>query len=168
MRAPTRGMCLLLGAVILCAAGCAREESTATATFNQSATLAGELPTNPLAWRVISSVTDPGHGTMSTLYGNDLAVDYARTHSQHDYPAGSVLSLVTWTQREDPRWFGAEIPGEVKSVEFVTVGTEGKEADRYSYEAYAGNPLKKAPAEESGVLQERIAYFVSTRAAVMP
>jgi len=25
---------------------------------------------------------------MSTLYGNDLAVAYARAHSQHYYPAG--------------------------------------------------------------------------------
>ena len=58
---------------------------------------------------------------MSTLYGNDVAVRYARMNPQQDYPAGSVLSLVTWVQREDGHWFGAKIPGPVKSVEFVTV-----------------------------------------------
>jgi len=57
---------------------------------------------------------------MSTLYGDDVVVGYAKTHSQ--YPAGSVLSLVTWTLREDSRRFRAKIPSEVKSVEFVTVG----------------------------------------------
>ena len=40
---------------------------------------------------------------MYTLFGNDLAVQYAHTNPQHDYPAGSVLSLVTWSQQEDPR-----------------------------------------------------------------
>jgi hypothetical protein len=111
---------------------------------------------------------DPGNTTMSTLYGNDVAVGYARTHSQHDYPPGAVLSLVTWMQTEDSRWFGAKIPGQVKSVEFVTVGAAENGAPQYSYAAYAGNPLKKASTQESGVPPERAAYFISSRAAVMP
>ena len=87
-----------------------------TGTFNQSAGLVGDLPANPLGWRVIS-VIDPATGTMSTLYGNDLAVEYARTHSQHDFPAGAVLSLVTWTQAEDSRWFGEDSePGEIRGI----------------------------------------------------
>jgi hypothetical protein len=31
--------------------------------------------------------------------------------------------LVTWQQREDPHWFGARIPGQPLSAEFVEVGT---------------------------------------------
>jgi hypothetical protein len=123
---------------------------------------------NPLAWRVITSAIDPGDGTMSTLYGNDVAVGYARTHSRHDYPAGSVLSLVTWMQIEDPRWFGAKIPAQVKSVEFVTVGAAENGAPQYSYEAYTGDPLKKAADRPYGAPPERIAYLLSSRAAVMP
>jgi|SRR5271167_1418535 len=33
------------------------------------------------------------------------------------------LSLVTWKQQEDRRWFGAKIPAASKSVELVAVGT---------------------------------------------
>ena len=40
------------------------------------------------------------------------------------YPAGSVLALVTWGQREDPHWFGARIPDRPLSVEFVLAGSE--------------------------------------------
>jgi hypothetical protein len=123
---------------------------------------------NPLTWRVITSVIGTGDGTMSTLYGNDVAVGYARTHSQRDYPTGSVLSLVTWTQIEDPRWYGAKIPGQVKSVEFLTVGAADSGAPRYSYESFTGNPLKKAPAQQTDAPPERIACFLSSRAAVMP
>ena len=123
---------------------------------------------NPLAWRVISSAVDAGSGTMSTLYGNDIALAYARTHATHDYPPGSVISFVTWTQAEDPRWFGAKIPSQVKSVEFVTVGAGGNGQDQYSYEAYTGNPLKKTTDRPFGAPPERIAYFLASRAAVMP
>jgi hypothetical protein len=105
---------------------------------------------------------------MHTLYGNDVAVSYARTHSQHDFPAGSILSFVTWTQMEDPRWFGAKIPSQVKSVEFVTVTAAGNGAPQYSYEAYTGNPLKKADSNSYGAPPDRIAYLLSIRAAVMP
>jgi hypothetical protein len=168
MRASTTGICLLSGALVVCSAGCARQGARTTATLNQGAALVGELPINPLGWRVISSVVDPGNGTMSTLYGNDVSVGYARTHSQHDYPAGSVLALVTWTQMEDSRWFGAKIPGHVVSVEFVTVGAAENGGSRYTYEAYAGNPLKQAPNQQFGAPPERIAYLLSSRAAVMP
>lgn len=168
MRASKEGIWILCAALALCAAGCASDAPRATATFNQSAALAGELPTNPLAWRMIASIIDPKARTMSTLYGNDVAVAYARTHSQQDYPAGSILSLVTWTKAEDPRWFGANIPAQVKSVEFVTVGAPENAGSRYSYEEYTGNPLKKEPSQQSGVAQERVSYLLSSRAAVMP
>lgn len=168
MRAPARAMCLLCGAFVLYAAGCAGDAPRTTATFNQGGALAGELPMNPLAWRVISSAVDPRNATMSTLYGNDVAVAYARTHTQRDYPSGSVLSFVTWTQAEDPRWFGAKIPTQVKSVEFVTVGAGGNGQDQYSYEAYTGSPLRKTADQPFGAPPERIAYFLASRAAVMP
>jgi hypothetical protein len=69
---------------------------------------------------VITQFIDRRASTMSTLYGNDAARRYARTNSQQNYPSGSVLCLVTWEQRDDPHWFGAKIPGGVKSVEFVS------------------------------------------------
>jgi hypothetical protein len=105
---------------------------------------------------------------MSTLYGNDVAVGYARTNSQHSYPNGSMLSLVTWTQRDDDRWFGAAIPDQVKSVEFVSVGVAPDGRPLYSYQEYEGNPLKRVTSREGGTLADRTAYLLSQRAAVMP
>jgi hypothetical protein len=84
------------------------------------------------------------------------------------YPAGSVLSLVTWTQTEDTRWFGARIPSQVKSAEFVIVtgATEGQRS--YSYEEYEGTPLKKSSSQDGATPTQRAAYLLSQRAAVMP
>jgi hypothetical protein len=59
---------------------------------------------------VITSAINKRDSTLWTPCGNDPAVEYARTHSQHHYRAGSQISLVTWAQREDPRYFGARIP----------------------------------------------------------
>jgi hypothetical protein len=168
MRGPAKILCFLSAAVAACACGCASDAPRTTATLNQGAALVGELPMNPLAWSVITSSVDPGDGTMGTLYGNDVAVAYARTHSQQDYPAGSVVSFVRWTPMEDPRWFGAKIPGQVKSVEFVIAGAAATGAPQYTYEAYTGDPLKKAPAQQFGTPPERIAYLLSSRAAVLP
>lgn len=93
------------------------------------AALAGDLPFNPLHWNVITTFVNRTDSTMSTLFGNDAAVHYARTHSQHEYPAGSALALVTWAQREDPRWFGGNIPATVKSVEFAKPGPAPSERE---------------------------------------
>ncbi len=59
--------------------------------FNAGAALPDGLPYPVLQWRVITSSVDHAHGTMSTLYGNDAAIQYARTSSQKPYPAGAVL-----------------------------------------------------------------------------
>ncbi len=157
------GMGILLGVM-----GCSEQNPRVATRLNQDAALAGDLPSNPLQWRVITSAVNEQDSTMYTLFGNDLAVQYARTNSQHDYPAGSVLSLVTWKQQEDPRWFGGKIPAAPKSVEFVTVGATADHRPSYSYQEYEGAPLKKISAQEGLAPDGRAAYLLSQRAAVMP
>lgn len=148
--------------------GCAGEKPKVSASLNQTASLMGELPANPLAWRVITSSASRNDSTMSTLYGNDVAIQYARANSDHKYPNGSALSLVTWTQQEDSRWFGAKIPAPVKSVEFVFVSTAADGRPSYSYRKFEGTPLKNSSAQEYRVPAERAAELLSQRAAVMP
>ena len=113
-------------------------------------------------------MADRTSSTMSTLYGNDLAVDYARAHSDHNYPDGSVLALVTWTQQNDPRWYGAKIPARVSSVELLTVGTLPDGHATYSYQEYAGAPLKQASAEQTATPSGRAQFLLAQRAAVLP
>jgi hypothetical protein len=130
--------------------------------LNDEAALVGELPSNPLKGKVITSWVNKHDATMSTMFGNDVAVQYARTNAEKQYPAGAVLSVVTWSQQEDPRWFGGSIPQKTTAVEFVTV--TGPEA--YSYQRYEGSPLKKV--EDGAAPNDRAAYVLSQRAAVMP
>jgi hypothetical protein len=114
---------------------------------------------------VITSLIDQQNVTMSTLLGNDVAAQYARTNAEQKYPAGSVLSLVTWKQQEDGRWFGGKIPSTPKSVEIVTVAASPA---GYTYQRYEGSPLKKVASVEGAAPNDRAAYLLSQRAAVMP
>jgi hypothetical protein len=154
----------LLGAVL--AAGlvaCSDKTNSRVVTrLNDEAALVGELPSNPLRGKVITSWVNKKDATMSTMFGNDVAVQYARTNAEKMYPAGSALSVVTWSQQEDPRWFGGSIPRKTTAVEFVSVTGPGA----YSYERYEGSPLKKVA---DGVApNDRAVYVLSQRAAVLP
>jgi hypothetical protein len=141
------------------------------ATVNESASLSATessaLPANPLKWRVITASIDPQTSTMSTLYGNDTAIQYARTNSKHDYPPGSRIALVTWTRRDDPRYFGARIPDHLKSIEFVLV-TELPGETNVRYEKFEGSPLKQTATNESPNPTPAAQALLNQRAAVLP
>lgn len=148
--------------------GCSSENPRVVTRLNDGASLSGDLPFNPLHDQVITSWIDKTGSSMSTLYGNDVAIGSARANSGHDYPAGSVVSAITWSEQEDPRWFGGNIPQKVESVEFVTVGIGADHRPTYSYQKYEGAPLKKTSAQNDPVPTERTAFLLGQRAAVMP
>ena len=154
--------------------GCSNNSSRVAplvATVNENASLSAAavstLPSNPLKWRIITSSIDPQKSTMSTLYGNDTAVRYARSNAKHDYPPGSQIALVTWTRRDDPRYFGAKIPDRIQSIEFVSV-TELPGETNFAYSKFEGSPLAKTQSEESAKPSPAAAALLDQRAAVLP
>jgi hypothetical protein len=163
-----RTTCLLVAILSLSSHGCTSRRTAASELVNHKASLHGGLPFNPLQWRVISSSVNTRDETVSVLYGNDIAVRHARTDPRRPYPAGSVLSLVTWAQEEDPHWFGAKTPGVVRSVEFVTAEESPGLAPAYSYEIYEGEALLKTAAKDVSNPDSRINALLGRRALVMP
>ena len=99
---------------------------------------------DPLEWKVITSMVDKSNRTMVTLYGNDAAVDAAR--KGQGYPAGSELALVTWVQKEDEHWYGANVPDSIVSIE----------------------RFKSGDVPGARLTQERIAYITGLKASVTP
>jgi hypothetical protein len=157
---------LLAMTTLFALVGCQSTPRAEPASTNRQAALTGTLPYNPLAWRVVTSWTNERQSTMSTLYGNDLAIEHVRSNSDLGYPAGAVLALVTWSQRDDPHWFGARIPSTPQSVEFVAMPRETGPSP--SYERYQGSPLKQVKNIDGNIAAQRVAYLLSQRAAVMP
>jgi hypothetical protein len=158
----------------LLAAGCSQQPNARVETkINQDASAVSDLSFRPLQNKVITSWIDKSgmnkqSSTMSTLFGNDIAVSYARTNTQHDYPAGAVLYLATWNQQEDPRWFGGNIPAAPKSVEVVTVSADSDHHPLYSYQQYEGSPLKQVAQQQGSTPNDRVAYLLSQRSSVFP
>lgn len=158
---------LLYVACLVGLAGCSAPNPAVETTFNQEATLPASLPANPMRGKVITSWVDRKNATMSTLYGNAVAVQYARTNSQHQYPAGSALSLVTWKQQNDPRWFGARPPAAPVSVEYVAVNANGENIT-YKYQSFTGPLWKETTTEDGPTPGDRAAFLLAQQAAVMP
>jgi hypothetical protein len=123
------------------------------------------LAASPLKGKVITSFVNKNEGTMSVLYGNDMAAQNAR--AGRNYLAGSVLSLVTWSQRDDPHWFGARIPAALRSVEQVTF-TAATGNTPPSYEKWEGMLLERSLSPDPGSIQKRTAYITGLRASVVP
>lgn len=150
--------------LLLCFAfiGCSRP----TKQYNQSASLndADSLPFNPLNDAVLSSFVNPVQHTMSTLYGNTLAIQHARTVGNVSYPAGSILALVTWKQQPDPRWFGGNIPDRILSVEVVQI--DPVKPNTPVYRLYEGNPLRLQHTTKN--TQSRIRLMMNETVSFIP
>jgi mono/diheme cytochrome c family protein len=133
------------------------------------AALPSNLPWQPLTWNAITMDVDRSHHTTSTLYGNETAMKALRARSDAParppaYPAGAVLALVTWAQRDDPHWFGARIPDTPQAVEFLQVATAGQ-ASRYR--RFDGPRLTEDPASTTDSAQ-RTTFIVGLPPASLP
>ena len=121
------------------------------------------LSENPLLMTPITSSIQPKDSTMSTLYGNQIAAKYAKNNSASQYPEGAVLYEVTWKQKPDELWYGANVPKDIFSVEKITFQNNGK----YSYEIYKGNPLQRQQTNEKNEIP-RITFITGQKMAVSP
>jgi hypothetical protein len=158
---------VLAAALLLMLIGCSEPNARVKTRLNRDAELSGKLPYNPLQWEVIASTLNRNDRTLATVLGNDRAIAYARKNATHAYPAGSVLSVITWSQEEDPRWFGGNIPGNLRSVEFLEVQSS-QDHGTYLYTLYGGSPLRKLVSSEEKSPTGRAAYILGQRAGVMP
>jgi hypothetical protein len=134
--------------------------------FNEAASIssADDLPVNPLLEKVITTTIHPADSTMSTLYANDIAWNYASSHNDFNYPEGAELYEVTWRQKPDKVWFGANIPEEIIRVECLTFS----DVELPTYTCYRGRPLKKAVSNNPSYEGRRIKEIESQRMAVAP
>jgi hypothetical protein len=112
---------------------------------------------------------DPKTRTMTTLFGNDVAMQAVRNHGgdlgkSPPYPTGSVLALVTWAQRKDPHWFGGRIPDRPESIEFAEI--DGSSSVRL-YRRYDG-PLLRERAVRSEDLATRSRFLQNFVPATLP
>jgi hypothetical protein len=130
----------------------------------RSTDLPANLPWNPLQGKVLTVMADQQKSQMSTLYGNQIAAQYARGSSSSDYPAGSAVCLVTWEEQEDAHWFGGRIPGRLQSIECSTVTSAPSAQNSIAFESYSGLPLTRTSTDDV----RRATELLSIRPSVLP
>jgi hypothetical protein len=129
---------------------------------NNAAALPANLPYQPLSWSAITMYVDPKTRTTATLYGDDAAM--RAVLARQAAPAGAVLALVTWAQRDDPHWFGARIPGVPVSVEFVSVAGARETSN---YRRFAGAGLIEE-SSAAGAAPQRTSFVLGLAPAILP
>jgi len=133
--------------------------------LNEAASLPASFNFSKLGLRVLSSSVNHRQATMATLYGNDLACQAALAGTGAAQP-GEVLALLTWRQQADPNWFGARIPGALQSLELLRTGPGSTGRPAVTYQCFMGKNL--TPQADTLHQQERIAYLLAQKPAVMP
>ncbi len=131
----TRVLACVMCGCLLSSVGCRKKQLVATDLYNDAAKVDAPLPYPVMEWQALTTSVDRGAGTTSTLFGNDSAVMASRAGQA--YPAGAVLGLVTWRQKDDPHWFGGRMPDAPLGVEFLEYGA----GQAPVYRHFAGSPL---------------------------
>jgi hypothetical protein len=135
---------------------------------NKAAALPAGLQDNPLDWHPIAVFADPKALTTSVLFANDPAFQASLAQSRTSgavvsYPTGAKIALITWTQRDDPHWFGARVADSFTSAEFVEAGAGGAAP---SYTRFDGPSGKPDP--PNGQMQARRDFLLKLRPVALP
>lgn len=131
---------------------------------NAKATIPTSFNFSKLGLKVITSSINKKQGTMSTLYGDPIALSNAEAVSKVIAP-NEVLALVTWKQQADKHWFGANIPGSLQSIEMIKTISAGTVVTVH-YQRFEGKDLN-FHADTLG-RETRIKYILGLHASIMP
>lgn len=132
--------------------------------INTRASFPDSIVCSPAGLNLITSFINRKLGTMSTLYGNPLALQKTIAFNE-DLAGGELFTLVTWKQQSDAHWFGANIPGDIQSVEVLKTNLNGDKVV-LNYQRYEGKTL--VPDSDTLNTRERIKFILDQRPSVMP
>jgi hypothetical protein len=132
--------------------------------INAKASFPDSTPYRPAGLKVITTFINRKDTTMSTLYGNPLALQKA-IGLNRDVAGGELFTLVTWKQQPDAHWFGANIPGDLQSVEVLKTNSNGDKVV-LNYQHYVGKNLVLLA--DTLYTSERIKFILNQSPSVMP
>ena len=131
---------------------------------NENASLPASFDFNAMNLKVVTSSINHKKQTMMTLYGTDLAIDDLKDNPGKVNGKERILALVTWSQKDDPYWYGAKIPNNLLSVEVIKSKLPFSENTEIVYQKYEGKELKKVNADGTN----RVSTILSMKPSIMP
>ena len=85
--------------MVLLLAACSGPKLEDAGQLNKVASLPAAFNFNTKKLHVLTTFVNRKQGTMSTLYGNDIAFAHATMLPDSSYPRGTMLTMVTWKQQ---------------------------------------------------------------------
>lgn len=138
--------------------------------INEEASLPQSFGFNKMGLSVITSFINHNNHTMATLYGNSIAVSELNNtiHSEagsqkHAENRERVLLLVTWSQKDDPYWFGAKVPDQLLSIESLKSTDVFSMRAKIRYQIYRGEGSRDRTGDKAG----RINTILAMKPAVL-
>ncbi|WP_443947076.1 hypothetical protein ACJVDH_08195 [Pedobacter sp. AW1-32] len=129
------------------------------------ATLAPEYLFDAKGQKLISSLIDSKRGTISIIYGNNIALEAAGDSLPKAMP-GAEYTLVTWKQKAMPGWYGTNMSGDLYSLETLEVLGKDQQPVQLKYLFSAGYTYSKGT--EAPERNGRISLITSQPTAVFP
>ena len=115
----------------------------AASLLNTEAAPGNDITRHPTEWKVVTVSLDERSATLSTVYGNRAAIEHVRDTGSGPlgpFAPGAMLASVTWSERDDPHWFGARIPEKMVEARVITVGAT---VDGEAVDAMLAVPLRR-------------------------
>lgn len=141
--------------------------------FNESAAISGKIgamdAATILSWHMVTLLKDTKSKEISVLYANDEAFKNVLSRGDH-YPAGAKLALVTWFEKPDIHWFGAMIPGEIATIDQITIQQANNGQLVPQYESYINSEqgLKPAVATDALLAKKNTNFILGLRRPYLP
>jgi len=146
--------------------GCTTTPNNHAGELNTKASLPASFNFKNKGLHVITSSVNKRENTTAVLYGNAAAQKFAATTAPTD-SIGVLMTLVTWNQEDDERWFGGRIPGDLLCAETVTI-TGTPAAPQIKFELFNGALLTRETNTDSVDTAQRIKYILGRKASILP
>lgn len=154
---------ILFPAIAIVVAACSNPTDPGK-LINKEASLPEAFNFNKMGLKVVNSSINQKKATMSTLYGNDHALNALKADS--GIRAEEVLAFITWKQKEDEHWFGAKIPGDLQTLELIKTSKDVNGQLKVSYRRFEGSKL--ALSNDTTGNAQSIKYIFAQKPSVMP
>jgi hypothetical protein len=161
---PMKTNIILLASLAFSLAACTDKTNTAN-LVNEKAAIPASYNFSQKGLKVVASFINKKQHTMSTLYGNELALKTEQSGSTNKV-SGEELTLITWNQQDDDHWFGAKIPSYLKSIEVVKTSGSGQNSIAITYSCYEGKALILST--DTTHNQDRIKYIFDQKPSILP
>ena len=163
---PKINIIAIMAGIAIAMTACTNAPDNHAGEINAKASLPASFNFKNKGLHVITSSVNKRENTTAVLYGNAAAQKFAAKTAPTD-SVGVLMTLVTWNQEDDWRWFGARIPGDSLCAETVTI-TGKPAAPQIKFEMFNGRLLTRETNTDGVDTAQRIKYILGQKASILP